>query len=420
MPCSATSAEKNISYAVQHQCPQCGAPVTLGEDARFFVCEFCRVRSFISQKGFPRYYLPASPKAPEDADIVYIPYWRFKGVRYICRAAGITPKFTDISVLARQDLPQQIPFSLGFRSQALTMKLIGSDTKGRFLKPMPSAVVLKERSGPDLPNETTFQEDIGETFSLIYAPFYLKNGSLMDAVINEALPMTPGFDSAILDKEIVRPEADTHFIAGICPGCGWDLEGASDSLVLVCRNCKSIWWAKSDRLVKIKFKAAAPANATDLMVPFWKIRAQISPMKLDSHGDLAKMAPQTGVPALEWDEKPLYFWCPAFKVRPNIFLRLLGQITTAQPAPSLAPVFEENPCQTINLPPSEAVQSIRVTMASLLRPRKEIIDVLPVTEVVSQQISLVFLPFESRHHDIVYRNLNIAINKNALALSANL
>ena len=106
---SATSAEKSISYAVQHQCPQCGAPVTLEEDTRFFVCGFCRVQSFICQKGFPRYYLSPSPKVPEDTDLVYLPYWRFKGVRYTCHATGIKSKFTDISTLARQDLPSRIP-----------------------------------------------------------------------------------------------------------------------------------------------------------------------------------------------------------------------------------------------------------------------------------------------------------------------
>ena len=281
-------------------------------------------------------------------------------------------------------------------------------------------MVLKDKTGPGQATNRMFQEDIGETLSLIYAPFYLKDKRVMDAVLNKELPLAQDTDKAFKGLDLVQPAAAPHFIAGICPGCGWNLEGFSDSLILVCRNCRSLWRAKRDRLSRIKFGAAAPAGPTDVMVPFWKIRAQISPMNLSSHGDLARMAPQIGVIPRHKEDAPLFFWCPAFKLNPSVFLRLLGQITAAQPDPNLTPAIEDNPYQPVTLPPSEAVQSIRITMASLLRPRKDVLEALPVTQVVPQKISLVFLPFESRYHDIVHAQLNVAINKNTLALSANL
>lgn len=417
---SATSVEKNISYAIQHQCPQCGAPVTLGEETRFFVCEFCRVRSCISQKGFPRYYLPCSPKAPQDRQPIYLPYWRFKGVRYICSASGITPRFTDISTLAVADMPPQIPFSMGLRSQAMTMKVIEPDTKGKFFRPLPSATVLKDTIFGLKPDERTFKEDIGETFSLIYSPFYIRQQHLIDGVTNQMLPPGKEITPDIFDLDQVRPGVETHFIAGICPGCGADLEGSGDSLALVCRNCHSLWRAKGKNLAKIKFSTAAPAHKEDIMLPFWRISAKVSPMTLDSHADLARMANLPLAIPRNWEEKPVHFWSPAFKVRPNIFLRLLCQITSAQLEPALSQTIEDNLYQPVNLPASEGIQTIRITMAALLKPRKEILEILPKTEVTPQSVSLIFLPFQSTQHDIIHPDSGIAINKKALALSDNL
>ena len=420
MQFSAISAEKNISYAVQHQCPQCGAPVTLGEETRFFVCEFCRVRSCISQKGFPRYYLPCSPKVPQGAQLLYLPYWRFKGVRYMCTTSGITPRFTDISTLAVADMPHQIPFSLGLRSQTMAMKLIRPDTRGKFFRPLPSAMVLKNKTFGLKQGKSIFKEDIGETFSLIYSPFYIKQQHLVDGVTNQALSLKKTISPDVFDLDRVRPGVETHFIAGICPGCGADLEGSGDSLVLVCRNCQSLWRARGKKLAKIKFSIAPPAHKADIMVPFWRISSKISPMNLSSHADLARMANLPLAIPREWEEKPVHFWSPAFKVRPNIFLRLLGQLTSAQLEPTLSRTIEDNLYQSVNLPASEAIQTIRITMAALLKPRKEILEHLPKTEVVPQSVSLIFLPFKSTPHDIIHPDSGIAINKKALALSDNL
>ena len=384
------------------------------------MCEFCRVRSCISQKGFPRYYLPCSAKVPRDAELIYLPYWRFKGVRYTCTASGVTPRFTDISTLALADMPPQIPFSLGLRAQAMPMKRVRPGTRGTFFRPLPSATVLNDQTTGSNQEKGTFKEDIGETFSLIYAPFYIKENHLVDGVTNQTLSVENTSFPKIFSLDQIRPGVETHFIAGICPGCGADLEGSGDSLALVCRNCHSLWRAKGERLAKIKFGTAAPAHKNDVMVPFWRISAQISPIHLSSHADLARLANLPFAIPRAWEEKPVHFWSPAFKVRPNIFLRLLGQLTAAQLAPMLSQTIEPNLYQPVNLPASEAVQTIAITLAALLKPRKEMIDILPKIEVAPQNVSLVFMPFTSSLHDIILPDLNIGINKNALALSSNL
>ncbi len=317
-------------------------------------------------------------------------------------------------------MPPRIPFSLGLRSQTMPMKLITPDTKGKFFRPLPSAMVLKDKTFGLKLEKISFKEDIGETFSLIYSPFYIRQQHLVDGVTNQVLPLEKLITPDIFDLDQVRPGIETHFIAGICPGCGADLEGSGDSLALVCRNCHSLWRAKGKTLAKIKFNTAAPAHKDDIMLPFWRISANISPINLSSHADLARMANLPRAIPRKWEEKPVHFWSPAFKVRPNIFLRLLGQMTSAQLEPPLSQTVEDNLYQPVNLPASEAIQTVRITMAALLKPGKEILERLPKTNVVPQNVSLIFLPFKSSQHDIIYPDLGIGINKKALALSGNL
>lgn len=185
------------------------------------------------------------------------------------------------------------------------------------------------------PDERTFKEDIGETFSLIYSPFLHQTAtSYRWGYQSDVAPGKRDRPPYISDLDQVRPGVETHFIAGICPGCGADLEGSGDSLALVCRNCHSLWRAKGKTLAKIKFSTAAPAHKEDIMLPFWRISAKVSPMTSDSHADLGQDKPAAG------NSPELGGKACAFRVRhlrsvPNI-LRLLGQITSAQLEPALS------------------------------------------------------------------------------------
>ncbi|MCP4682857.1 MAG: hypothetical protein GY864_11035, partial [Desulfobacterales bacterium] len=249
----AISAEKSISFTVEHQCPQCGAPITLGEETLFFVCGFCRVRSCISQKGFSRYYFSLSSDAPKDSKLVYLPYWRFKGVRYACHFSGVEHRFLDISSLAMED-PGHLPFSLGLRSQALPLKLISSETRGKFIRPaeFKSSIKASDRRARSVRKDLSpvFREDIGETLSLIYSPFYIHKNRLFDGILNKPIQEIAFGDIDIMSLDHCRPEKETVFVSGLCPDCGWDLEGHFDSLVLICRNCQTLWRARGNKLGK--------------------------------------------------------------------------------------------------------------------------------------------------------------------------
>lgn len=424
MPFFVTNAEKNIRFAIEHQCPQCGAPITLGEEALFFVCGFCRVRLCISQKGFPRYCFSLSPDAPKDAQVIYLPYWRFKGVRYACHFSGVIPRFMDISVLAMEKTPGQIPFSLGFRSQALPLKRISNITIGNFIRPtdFKTSTLGHDRQArfPEKEKSPVFQEDIGETTSLIYSPFYIQQNHLFDGILNTRVQTIAPADTDINALPLCRPAQETQFISGLCPDCGRDLEGRSDSLVLVCRNCQTLWQARGNRLGKIRYGSARPKHPEDVMIPFWKMKADITPIKMASYADLVRMGNLPKALQAKWENQALYFWAPAFKLSPKIFLRLNTRLAIAQPDPFLEKKIRKNIHLPITLASAEAVQSIKLTLASLIRPLEDHLPLLAQASVVPGSLGLVFLPFEPRHHDYRNPDLDLTIDKNILALSDNL
>ena len=211
---------------------------------------------------------------------------------------------------------------------------------------------------------------------------------------------------------------ETLLLPGICPECGWDLEGQSDSLVLVCRNCHTLWQPRENALGRIRFGSAMPENDTQVLIPFWRITAGFSRLSLKTRADLFSLAnlPVTG----ENKEGTLSFWAPAFKIRPKVYLRISRQLSLAQPDPSLEKEIRPQPHLPITLPAGEAVQSIRITIASLARPLKDHFQAISDTRIRAESATLVYLPFDVGAHEYTCQHLGLSINKTVLRLSGNL
>ncbi len=412
-------------YKVEHQCPQCGAPVTLEEADRFFECRFCRVRSYIYQKSFFRYMFKPSERTPKDRNIIYIPYWRFKGSQFTCSIEkGVRHQFMDMSRLA---IPEEIgpfPMSLGLRSQALPLKLVSGDTTGTFIAPLgfKKALALMEAMLTAIkPKEpAVLRQYIGEARTLIFSPFYIEENRVFDAILNKPAGHA---GPEILNAEKLgafRPDQGTAFIAGICPSCGWDLHGSSDSLVLVCKNCDSMWRPKKDELVRVEFACAQTEPGDYIYMPFWCINADISGIPFCSYADLARIAnlPRAILP--EWENRKISFWAPAFKINPEIFLRLSRQFTVFQPSPKLSRKIHGLELHPVTLPPREGLESIKIVMAVLVKPARKWLPLLPETKVTPKKVRLVYMPFEKRHHDFFSPEMRISIAKNSLTAGTNL
>ncbi|MGD8991893.1 MAG: hypothetical protein PVI00_10615 [Desulfobacterales bacterium] len=389
------------------------------ETDRLFACKFCRVTSYLEASDVFRYMLPNA--APATKELLYLPYWRFKGMLFSCSAAGIGHKFVDVSHQAVSS--PAFPVSLGLRSQALNLKFVTPETEGRFLKPTQSLAhieqIFDERFDKALPKPVLHHAHIGEAISLIYAPYYVEN-RLHDAVLNSPIA------GAVLDASELnqlpdeKPHWHIHFKATLCPNCGWDLDGERDSLVLLCKNCTSAWYPVNRDLKQIQFGKHPNDEKNAIYLPFWRIKCDIKGLELESYADLVKVANIPRVIQPGWEKIGFRFWAPAFKVRPKIFLQLSKNLTLAQPHAKLVGELPEKRHYRINLPVTEAIESLKVNLASFLKPKNQLMDVLPTVSITARSFALVYVPFIEKHHEYIQPDLQFAVNKNTLKLSEHL
>lgn len=408
------------AFLIAHQCPQCGAPATLTETDRLVQCAFCKVKSYLHAEDVFRYILPDN--APAGRETLYVPYWRFKGMLFSCSETGIQHRFLDTSQKA---VPSNLfPPSLGLRSQAMKLAFVRPDMKGWFLRPQLSSTQAMEavvrHQKQQTQGQVYHQSLIGETLSLIYAPFY-PDEKMMDGILNQPVSALPsgGFDR---HRYQGGPAVNSiHFMATLCPKCGWDLDGDRDSLVLHCTNCLSIWKASKKVLRRI---AVAHLPTTEkgpsFFLPFWRIRAEIDGMELRSYADLVRQANQPKAILPDWHRTPMFFWGPAFKVSPKTFLRLTHQVTLAQPQDRLVHQMPKGPMHSVTLPVTESTETLKVNLAGILRPKKRIRRCLENLAIESKRAHLVYIPFSLQHHDLVQPTFNIAVNRNQLSLAGNL
>ncbi len=390
------------------------------ETDRLFTCEFCRVKSYLLAPDYFRYVFPN--KAPKNQKLIYFPYWRFKGMTYACLPTGIKHLFSDVSCQALETA--HLPMSVGLSSQALKLKFVTPDIEGYFLKPTvtyPEALEnMTRRINTFLPKSLLHLAHIGETFSMLYTPYYVKQG-LYNAILDQRIAIQPPKD---FDLESFGAEKDIRgiqFLPTLCPDCGWDLEGHRDSLVLDCRNCYTVWEPARDGLKKISVAHLAAIDENIIYLPFWRIKAEVTGFDLNNYTDLVKLANLPKVVQDHQGKNPFYFWGPAFKIRPQNYLTLSTRVTLAQPSggelPAQPPPRRLHP---VNMPLKEAIETMKLTLADFIRPRKRMADHLANVNIRPHETLLVYLPFVETLHELVHPALNIAINKNQLKLAHNL
>jgi hypothetical protein len=359
--------------------------------------------------------------APQHEELLFFPYWRFKGMLFFCLEEGVRHRFLDLSHPAVD--AAVFPGSLGLRSQALKLRFVTPGLEGRFIAPglkMNEALQrLEARFSSGFSGKAYCRSHVGESLSLIYAPFYVQR-RLYDAVLN--LPVSGLLDDRPDPRDLPSGPAGDHirFIATICPHCGADLEGERDSLALVCKNCDSLWTGRNGGLRRLPFGVLKAEHRPDRYLPFWRIEADVGGMALRSLADLVRAAnlPRRVDPAMEAES--FCFWAMGFKLRPQAFLRLATLATLAQPRGNPIAGFPGGRLHPVTLSLSEAVQSVRVILANFIKPRRLMITRLPQVTITPKRLKLVYLPFEESRHDLVHPGLGLAVNKAMLETAGNL
>jgi hypothetical protein len=98
------------------------------------------------------------------------------------------------------------------------------------------------------------------------------------------------------------------------------MQGRRDAVVLHCKNCESMWQASKQTMSRINV-AHLPASEDEntVYLPFWRIKADVVGIDLNSYADLVKVANLPKVVQPGWERIPCHFWGPAFKSDRKVF-----------------------------------------------------------------------------------------------------
>jgi hypothetical protein len=156
-------------------------------------------------------------------------------------------------------------------------------------------------------------------------------------------------------------------------------------------------------------------------LPFWRIRADVGGIRLDTYADLIKVANLPRVPQKEWSSQPFYFWCPAFKIRPQTFIPLASRLTLRQPTGPIAAEYPRSDnVHPVNLPVLEAVEALKISLAGFMTRKNDFFPLLDQIQIRPKSFRLVYLPFVEQRIELLQPMFNININKSQLYHAKNL
>ncbi len=405
-----------IDLLIDYQCHQCGAPVELKETDRIFTCAYCRVKSCLIPGGVFRYVIPHA--VADGKDIVFFPYWRYRGILYSCIESEIQHQFVDVTHQAVES--PHFPVTMGLRAQAMRLAFVSPNTPGRFLAPALSLQDILKRQEARFKSETAgrkvhLQSHVGDVLSLIYSPFYIDK-QVIDAVLNR--PVSGILPASFMNtlQQSGLPELQMRFLSAICPSCGWDLSGERNALVLACTNCNSAWQPVGDSLKPVPVGFLSDEDA-DLFLPFWRIKADVSGIPLSSYADLVHLANLPKVVQPGWDQVEFRFWSPAFRPGPRDFLSLSVRMNLTQPREELKSGNPPGPLYPATLPISEAVDTLKTSLAGMMKPVETGFPQLQQIRIKALRAVLAYIPFRSGHQEWIQPHYSIVINKNMLSLT---
>ena len=408
-----------VSWEIEVQCPQCGAPVSLEETDRLLICSYCHVRLYLWTPSQFCYCLPALKASSEN--LIFIPYWRFKGVAYSVIPFEVRHRIFDSTLLAYSH--RVLPPTLGIRPQALKIRFASVEMQGTFIKPRMSlqeaAMRIQnqfEALEGGLPGSPPFHRQfIGELGSLIFFPVFVRNGTIVDGILGKV--MGPKKDLLLDDPRSGIPEHwEIHPISTLCPNCGNALQGGRESLLLLCTICQVVWNPSSGRLVAGRFEVFPGKGVSSVYLPFWMIRVAVEGIDLKSYADLARAANLPRMIRPEWEEKEIYFWIPAFRLHPRLFLRLSRQMTLFQPVEKTEALLPDASLQPVTFSEESATASLKIHLAKLLSKKGDYFPRLHEIGIGPSKSKLVFIPFTSKGGELVHPQLGIGLQRQTLSV----
>jgi hypothetical protein len=374
-------------------------------------CPWCGVRHFLDA-GHARYILPHRKIAGE---LIHVPYLRIKGSLFTCDYTGVHHRIIDTTVNATG--MNVLPPTLGVRPQAMKLQFASDSIDTTYLKHRMKWQDAINHAAPAPHRKmqpVLHQEWIGETLATIYQPLILQDSIVLDGVTGDKLAKLPKGKDIFAPIRMANLGWHPRMLPTLCPNCGWDMDSDKTSIIHCCQNCDTAWRHQNGQFQPVGFATVMSSQPGAIYLPFWRMHGDFAGIELKSLADFIR---RTNIPRVikpEWQDEPLAFFCPAFKIRPKIFLRVASQLTAAQ-----QPVTEEHvmPGQatSVSLPAAEAEEAIKLILAHTAVAKGNIIPLLPEISLTRIDTTLLFLPFVDNGYELCQEELNIVINKQILA-----
>jgi hypothetical protein len=143
-------------------------------------------------------------------------------------------------------------------------------------------------------------------------------------------------------------------------------------------------------------------------------------VEINSFADFIRFTNQPKALAEEWEQQEMAFWEPAFKIRPKIFLNLSKRLTLSQCSLRVEDTIPEKNIYPVTLPWIEAVQGIKLTLASSTLNKKRVLPLLSSIRFEVKRVSLIYLPFMDTGHEMIQQQMCLSINKKAMEFGRSL
>lgn len=399
-----------MNLTIQRNCEQCGGAMEIHETDTLLECPWCGVRHFLDI-GNARYVLPHKDIKGQ---LIHVPYLRLKGSLFSCNLDKIEHRVVDTTVGATGI--NVLPKTLGLRPQTLKLQFATDSINTTYLNHSMSwnEAINSAASVQHLTEKGSLHTDwLGETFSTIYQPLIIQDNIVLDGVTLDKLAKLPGGKDPFKSLRMDNLGWHTTLLPTLCPQCGWDMQSDQASVIYLCSNCDSAWRNKKGHFRPVTFATVVSKHTDPIYLPFWKMEVEFSGLKLSN---LAEFIRITNIPRMiksGWENEPVSFFSPAFKIRPKIFLRLAGQLTSAQ-RPMEAIDTVPNGSSPVSLTAKDAEESIKLILAQSAVAKRNIMPILPEIKIERVQTKLLFLPFFDNGYELCQEELQIVINKQIL------
>jgi hypothetical protein len=393
------------------------------------------VSLYIFYPSHGSFYLPPV-KAREQAPL-YVPYWRFRGMRFRWKEKKVTHNIIDFSTQASRY--HHFPGSLHFRTQVFKMRFVEPQSKGAYL---PLGLAMEDIMGrresiisaaasqtadPQLLNQLSplgsngdesYQAFIGDVTSLIYAPYYRQDDGLYDGLAEQRLPAAAG--ELDVPETSERNACEYRFFPTLCPNCGWDMACEKDSLILLCSNCNGAWSVSEQGLQRESFLFYSDTQRADIWIPFWRLGVDCTGMELESYADFIRLTnfPRVVHPWME--QREFRYWVPAFKLNPSQFLHLGNHMMVREREEDFTDNVPHSKFHPVTLPATEGFQSTPFLLGATGYAKKKLLPQVRESDFHLRSQDLVYVPFVRRGTEYVQQELNFSLNANALRWGRNI